>query len=327
MHNAGRRPQLDRTGSAAPSGLHNVARVRDESGRVAARVRDLLAEQRGGSAPVGAAEAVPLTGRPAAPDPRLPPVPPVSDLAPIQGRAPRASAWERVLARVPMRLDPGRRAAVAVGVAVLVAALATGAWVLSQRPRALALSPTPSVSGAVSPSGTDGPTPAGSRTPSGPASAASGADPSSPAEVVVDVAGKVRHPGLHRLPPGSRVDDAIRAAGGPLPGVNLNSLNLAAKVVDGQQIAVGVPPAPGAGGVADPAASGGGSPGGSAGPVDLNTATLEQLEALPGVGPVLAQNILDWRAAHGRFNSVDQLTDVTGIGPAKFATLRPLVTT
>lgn len=225
-----------------------------------------------------------------------------------------------------MRLDPGRRAAVAVGVAALVAALATGAWVLSQRPRALALSATPSVPGATSPSGTNGPRPAGSAASSGPAPSA-GSVASSPTEVVVDVAGKVRHPGLHRLPPGSRVDDAIRAAGGALPGVSLNSLNLAAKVVDGQQIAVGVTPAPDAGGVAGAGPSGGGSPGGSAGPVDLNTASLEQLEALPGVGPVLAQNILDWRAAHGRFNSVDQLTDVTGIGPAKSATLRPLVTT
>ena len=304
--------------------------MRDESGRVAARVRDLLAEQRGVAAPASAVEvdAAVLSGSPVAPEPAsLASVP-----VPTSGRAPLVSLWQRLLARVPMRLDPGRRAAIAVGVAVLVAALATGAWVLSQRPKALALSATPSVSGAVSPSGAGGSKPAGSGSMAlnGPAPTPDGSVASSPAEVVVDVAGKVRHPGLHRLPPGSRVDDAVRAAGGALPGVNLNSLNLAAKVVDGQQIAVGVPPAPGAGGAAagsGAGASGGGSPGGNVGPVDLNTATPEQLEALPGVGPVLAQNILDWRAAHGRFNSVDQLTDVTGIGPAKFATLRPLVTT
>ena len=294
-------------------------------------MRDLLAEQRGGAAPPSAVEvdAAALSGSPVAPEP----APSASVPVPVSGRAPLAGLWQRVLARVPMRLDPGRRAAVAVGVAVLVVALATGAWVLSQRPRALALSATPSVSGAVSPSGADAPKPAGSGSagsgsagPSGPAPAPDDSIASSSAEVVVDVAGKVRHPGLHRLSPGSRVDDAIRAAGGALPGVNLNSLNLAAKVVDGQQIAVGVPPAPGAAAASGAGASGGGSTG-STGPVDLNTATPEQLEALPGVGPVLAQNILDWRAAHGRFNSVDQLTDVTGIGPAKFATLRPLVTT
>jgi competence protein ComEA len=154
--------------------------------------------------------------------------------------------------------------------------------------------------------------------------------------VVVDVAGKVRRPGLYRLALGARVDDAVRAAGGALAGIDLSSLNLAAKVVDGQQILVGVQGAPGGavggpgtaggapiggGGVAAaPAASGGG------GLVDLNSATLEQLETLPGVGPVLGQRILDWRTAHGNFATVDQLNDVSGIGDVKFAALKPLVT-
>jgi len=153
--------------------------------------------------------------------------------------------------------------------------------------------------------------------------------PSSAALVVVDVAGKVRHPGLYRLPPGSRVDDAIRAAGGARPGVRLDGLNLAAKLVDGQQVAVGIAPAAGGGGIAGGGSGGGGggASGGSTGaPVNLNTATLDQLQTLPGVGPVLAQHILDWRSQHGSFSSVDQLDDVTGIGDVKFAALKPLVT-
>jgi competence protein ComEA len=143
--------------------------------------------------------------------------------------------------------------------------------------------------------------------------------------VVVDVAGKVRHPGLYRLPVGSRVDDAIRAAGGARPGVRLDGLNLAAKLVDGQQVAVGVAPAPNAGGDGTGAGATG-SDGPAGGPVNLNTAGLDQLQTLPGVGPVLAQHILDWRTQHGSFSSVDQLDDVTGIGDVKFAALKSLVT-
>ncbi|MCU1658655.1 MAG: ComEA family DNA-binding protein, partial [Pseudonocardiales bacterium] len=137
--------------------------------------------------------------------------------------------------------------------------------------------------------------------------------------LVVDVAGRVRHPGLYRLPEGSRVYDALRAAGGALPGVELASLNLAARLTDGQQVAVGRP-----GASPTSAPSGGAVSGGQ--PVNLNTASLDQLESLPGVGPVLAQNILDWRAGHGQFSTIDQLREVTGIGAVKFAALRPLVT-
>ncbi|MBN9620745.1 MAG: helix-hairpin-helix domain-containing protein, partial [Actinobacteria bacterium] len=145
-------------------------------------------------------------------------------------------------------------------------------------------------------------------------------------EVVVDVAGKVHHPGLYRLHAGARVDDALRAAGGSLAGVELNSLNLAAKLSDGQQILVGLPASAGpivGGGVA----AGGDSAAPSAStPIDLNTATLAQLDALPGVGPVLAQHILDWRSEHGAFASVSQLQDVSGIGPSKYDSLHTLVT-
>jgi competence protein ComEA len=153
--------------------------------------------------------------------------------------------------------------------------------------------------------------------------------------VVVDVAGKVRRPGLYRLPEGARVDDAVRAAGGSLRGVDLSSLNLAARVVDGQQILVGIGGGVGVGGgagVGGPGAAPGAAMsrsavagGTAAAMVNLNSATLDQLESLPGIGPVLAQHILDWRTQHGQFATVDQLQDVSGIGPAKFAALKGLV--
>jgi competence protein ComEA len=139
---------------------------------------------------------------------------------------------------------------------------------------------------------------------------------------VVDVAGKVRHPGVYRLAAGSRVIDAVRAAGGARRGVSMTSLNLAAQLQDGEQVLVGAPAQPAG---AQPGSSVG-ADGGTGAPVDLNTATLEQLEALPGVGPVLAQRILDWRSQHGSFTSIEQLDEVSGIGPAKFAQLRDAVT-
>lgn len=145
-----------------------------------------------------------------------------------------------------------------------------------------------------------------------------------PATLVVHVAGKVRRPGLVRAAMGSRVADVLAAAGGALPGVDLTTLNLARQVTDGEQIVVGVPPlatagTPSAGQpVRTPAAQAGT-------PVDLNTASLAQLDALPGVGPVLAQRILDWRNEHGRFTSTDELQEVPGVGPKKFESLKPHV--
>lgn len=138
---------------------------------------------------------------------------------------------------------------------------------------------------------------------------------------MVHVAGKVRRPGLVRAKAGSRVADVVAAAGGALPGVDLTGLNLARQVTDGEQILVGVGGGPLAG---TPSVV---SPGASAGdrPLDLNTATLAQLEALPGVGPVLAQRILDWRTEHSRFTSVDELQEVTGVGAKKFDSLKPHV--
>jgi competence protein ComEA len=147
--------------------------------------------------------------------------------------------------------------------------------------------------------------------------------PSAP--LVVDVAGRVHRPGLVRVPPGSRVADALAAAGGALGGVDLTMVNLAQPLVDGEQVVVGA--SPGAAGVAAGSVGvvGGtaGGPAGGSATVDLNTATLDQLETLPGVGPVLAQRIVEYRTAHGRLSSVDQLADVGGIGPTRLADIRP----
>ncbi|TDD62126.1 ComEA family DNA-binding protein [Kribbella antibiotica] len=137
--------------------------------------------------------------------------------------------------------------------------------------------------------------------------------------VVIHVAGKVRRPGLVRAPTGSRVADILTLAGGPLRGVDLSSVNLARQVTDGEQILVGLPNAPTA-----PASSPGAAPAAGV-PVNLNTATVPQLDALPGVGPVLAQRILDYRTENGLFSSVDQLQEVPGVGPKKFDSLKPHV--
>ncbi|WP_369195693.1 helix-hairpin-helix domain-containing protein [Streptomyces djakartensis] len=165
------------------------------------------------------------------------------------------------------------------------------------------------------------------------AGASGGAAKAGAAEIVVDVGGKVREPGIHRLPAGSRVADALRAAGGVKPGTDTDGLNRARFLVDGEQVLVGAP-GPGTGGAppvgtaaAAGAAGAGGAANGSApaAPVSLNTATLDQLDTLPGVGPVLAQHIVDYRTQHGGFRSVDELREVNGIGDRRFADLRALV--
>ncbi|MGW1026939.1 helix-hairpin-helix domain-containing protein [Streptomyces sp. NPDC002577] len=145
------------------------------------------------------------------------------------------------------------------------------------------------------------------------------------AAIVVDVSGKVRDPGIHKLPVGSRVADALRAAGGVRPGTDIGGLNRARLLVDGEQVVVGDPPGAAGGGPAVPGAAGGGSGAAAAGPVSLNTATVEQLDTLPGVGPVLAQHIIDYRTQHGGFRAVDELREVNGIGDRRFADLQNLV--
>jgi competence protein ComEA len=133
--------------------------------------------------------------------------------------------------------------------------------------------------------------------------------------LIVAVAGRVRRPGLVELPVGARVADAIEAAGGALPGTDLSFVNLARKVSDGELIVVGMT-APAGGG---PGAAGGGL-------INLNTATLAQLDTLPGVGPVLAQRILDYRTKHGGFRTVAELRQVDGVGDARYEQLKSLVT-
>lgn len=142
---------------------------------------------------------------------------------------------------------------------------------------------------------------------------------SAPAGVVVHVVGAVRRPGLYTLRHGTRIADAVARAGGATPKADLSLVNLAAPVADGQQIVVAAR--------APRVAAGTASPEPAAGPVHLNTATLEQLDALPGVGPVTAQKILDYRQKHGAFSSVDDLDAIPGIGPARLEQLRELVAT
>jgi competence protein ComEA len=138
--------------------------------------------------------------------------------------------------------------------------------------------------------------------------------------VVVDVVGAVRRPGLYRLAQSSRIADALTRAGGATAKADLAQVNLAAPLADGEQVVV---PRRGTGGAVP--AAGSTSPGSPAAPVQLSTATLEQLDSLPGVGPVTAQKILDYREKHGAFRSVDELDAVPGIGPKRLEQLHDLV--
>jgi len=205
---------------------------------------------------------------------------------------PKAPPRMAVPPRVPL-VDPGRRGVrvllVVAGLVVCVAAYL--AW--RSRPEITTAPPAVATSPA----------------------AASG---SAPAVLVVSVTGKVARPGLVRLPAGARVADALEAAGGPLPGTDLTGVNLARKVVDGEMIAIGITPPPGA------APAGGAGTGGGA--VNLNTATLTELQTLPGIGEVLAQRILEYRDRHGGFRAVTDLRQVEGIGDAKFQQLKDRVT-
>ncbi len=198
------------------------------------------------------------------------------------------------------RLDPGRRGAAALVLVAVLAAAVAGGVVLRGRPQEVAV-PRVLVSGSPLPGSSTAPDPK--------------------AEVVVAVAGTVARPGLVRLPAGSRVADAVEAAGGLAPGAGTGLLNLARLLVDGEQVLVGIDPPPA---IVGGTGGGAGSPAG--GLVDLNTATVADLDALPGIGPVLAQRIVDWRTENKRFASVDQLREVTGIGEAKYDDLAPKVT-
>jgi competence protein ComEA len=215
-----------------------------------------------------------------------------------------------------VRADPGRAGVVALGILGGVAVLVTIFTVISDRPPAVVSAKLPPVEMVSA----TAPTPAAG-TP-GPA-----------APVVVSVIGLVTTPGLVTLAPGARIADALDAAGGPLDGADVIGLNMARRATDGEQIVVGIGAPPGqptqmgSSIVSDPAAPGSDpssaeSPSGPNALIDLNSATADELEALPGVGPVTAAAILAWREANGRFRSVDQLGEVDGIGPVRLNTLR-----
>ncbi len=220
-----------------------------------------------------------------------------------------------------VRADPGRAGVIALAVVGVIAVLVTVFTLMRDKPPPVVSAKLPPVEMVSSASPTAGPAP-----------------PNVDGPVIVSVAGLVHKPGLVTLAPGARIADALTAAGGALDGADLIGLNMARRVADGEQIIVGIVAAPG-----QPAAMGSSISSGSAttgqaessstagttpapgGLVDLNAATVEELDKLPGIGPVTAAAITAWRDANGRFTSVDQLGDVDGIGPARLEKLRDLV--
>ncbi len=228
-----------------------------------------------------------------------------------------------------MRADPGRAGAIALAVVAALAVLVTVFTLMRERPAPVMSAKLPPVEKASTAS------PRSSATPD------AGQPPDTGRPVVVSVVGLVHAPGLVTLTPGARIADALQAAGGPVDGADTIGLNMARPVGDGEQIVVGLAPvsgqptalgssvasgSPPVSGAPGPRVSGTVKPKPKAGEVlDLNTATVEQLDALPGVGPVTAAAIVAWRQANGKFTSVDQLADVDGIGPARLDKLRPLV--
>lgn len=227
-----------------------------------------------------------------------------------------------------LRADPGRAGAIALAVVAALAVLVTVVTLVRERPAPVMSAKLPPVERAAT---------AGHR-PSASPGAGRPADADRP--VVVSVVGLVRTPGLVTLAPGARIADALKAAGGVLDGADTVGLNMARPLGDGEQIVVGLTPVSGqprslgssvvSGSAPIPGAptpapgSGAGQPKASE-VVDLNTASVQQLDALPGVGPVTAAAIVAWRQSNGKFTSVDQLADVEGIGPARLEKLRALI--
>ncbi|HET6967751.1 MAG TPA: ComEA family DNA-binding protein [Ornithinibacter sp.] len=261
------------------------------------------------------------------------------------GRAPLPREWVRLPSSVAgARWHPGRGAVLGAVVVALLAVAVFGLRVALARTSGEGTVIAPGGGSRAGPAGVSaGAVPVGvpggvgsPGTPATPTAGATGGGAVAPgatasAVVVVHVVGEVRRPGVQRLALGSRVQDAVDAAGGATGDADLARVNLARVLVDGEQVQVPAPgdPDPSAGGAGGGVAGGAGVVGGSAGssaPVSINTADLDGLDTLPGVGPVLAQRILDWRTQHGRFTSVEELGEVSGIGEKLLAQLRPLVT-
>jgi competence protein ComEA len=268
--------------------------------------------------------AAPLAdGAPAADVPGVRSPPPRDAAGPGTGSATPARHLVQSRRRLGLAVSPHQVAVVALAVVVMVALAAW--WVLRSVPhtqpvqlstqRTLPSSTTAVTAPPSSLGATSAPAPSGASTGPAPVASATGS-------VVVDVAGRVRRPGIVQLPAGARVVDALRAAGGARPGVQTRSLNLARPLVDGEQIVVGLR-VPAMGG--SPGTGVAPTTGSSIAPVNLNTATAEQLDTLPGIGPVTAQAILDWRTDNGSFTSVDELLEVSGIGDATLADIAPYV--
>jgi len=230
---------------------------------------------------------------------------------------PDGSAHDGWLAKI--RADPGRAGAVALAAVAAIAVLVTIFTLMREQPAPVASAKLPPVDMAASASRNPSPSPR----------------PNQP--VVVSVVGLVHTPGLVTLAPGARIADALKAAGGTTDGADTIGLNMARQVDDGEQIVVGIAPIKGQPAVLGSSVSPGSTApgptssasrpakGAPAQPINLNTATVQQLDTLPGVGPVMAAAIAAWRDAHGKFTSVDQLGEVDGIGPGRLEKLRPLV--
>lgn len=225
-----------------------------------------------------------------------------------------------------LRADPGRAGAIGLAIVAALAVLVTVFTLLRDRPAPVMSAKLPPVEKVSTAS------PKSSASPGAPQSV----NPDRP--VVVSVVGLVRTPGLVTLAPGARIADALQAAGGAVNGADTIGLNMARPLGDGEQIVVGLAPVPGQPTALGSSVATGTTPTSKAPPpgsgsvkpkpgqaVDLNTATVQELDALPGVGPVTAAAIVAWRQANGKFTSVDQLADVEGIGPARLEKLRALV--
>jgi competence protein ComEA len=220
-----------------------------------------------------------------------------------------------------VRADPGRAGAIALAAIAAIAVLVTVFTLMREQPAPVMSAKLPPVDMAATAS--RGPSPGPSARPDQP--------------MVVSVVGLVHTPGLVTLAPGARIADALKAAGGSTDGADTSGLNMARQVDDGEQIVVGMAPvkgqpavlgssvSPGSAAPGPSTSTPGPAKGAPTAPINLNTATVEQLDTLPGVGPVRAAAIVAWRNTHGKFTTVDQLGEVDGIGPGRLEKLRPLV--